>query len=62
MISYANDTALYFSSENKNDLITNIKSDMTKLIENLNHLSLKVKVGKYKYINLYLNAISPAYI
>ena len=52
MVSYADDTTLCFSSENKNDLIRNVKTDLARLIENLDHLSLKVKVGKTKLLLL----------
>ena len=48
VISYVDDTALYCSYEKKNDLISNIKTDLTNLTENLNHLSLKVNVCKTK--------------
>ncbi len=50
IISYADDTALYFSSEDKEDLISNVNRDLHKLLENLDSLSLKVNVSKTKFL------------
>ena len=50
VISYADDTALYFSSETKNDLIRNINTDLDVLTNNLKRLELKVNVNKTKLL------------
>ena len=50
VISYADDTALYFSSETKNDLIRNINTDLNVLTNNLKKLELKVNVNKTKLL------------
>ncbi len=52
VISYADDTALYFSSESKDDLIRGVNADLAKLLQNLNNLSLKVNINKTKLLLL----------
>ncbi len=50
VISYADDTALYFSSESKSDLIKIVNTDLTRLTNYLSSLSLKVNVSKTKLL------------
>ena len=46
VISYVDDTALYFSSKAKNDLIKNINTDLNVLTNSLRRLELKGNVNK----------------
>ena len=48
--SYAHDTALHFSSEDKKDPIGNVNRDLYKLLANLNSLPLMANVNKAKLL------------
>ena len=52
VILYADDMALYFSSEIKDDQIRGVNADLAKLLQNLNNLSLKVNINKTKLLLL----------
>ena len=50
VISYANGTTLYSSSENKSGLIKEVNANLTRLLQNLNSLLLKVNAIKTKLL------------